>query len=185
MALFLTRITGLKSTRRQSLPSGSELTFTHEMFHSLVHRALTFVFIFDAILLLLPLVSTVAFDSIVGITTIGFDVSYGIPILLKLIFAKDSFPKTPLDLGLYSNLLNILSCIWLFGTSILLFLPQTYPVTESSMNWTVLVVTGFAIIAITYWYTYAKFHFRGPGRGRGDIDSQNEVRMLVDNPVHY
>jgi amino acid transporter len=132
-------------------------------------RALIFVYIFDTILLLLPLASTVAFDSIVGIATIGFDVSYGIPIFLKLLFNYDSFPSTPMSLGWKSNLFNVIAVCWLFGTSILLFLPTENPITANNMNYTVLVVSMVAISATVYWFAYAKDNFRGPGQGKGDI----------------
>lgn len=128
-----------------------------------------FVFIFDAVLLLLPLASTVAFDSIVGIATIGFDISYAIPILLKLVFNYDSFPKTSMSLGKFSNLLNMLSVIWLVGTSILLLLPTQYPVTAESMNYTIIVIAGFSTISLVYWFTYAKDNFRGPKKGHSDV----------------
>lgn len=133
-------------------------------------RSLVFVFIIDAFLLLLPLGSDVAFDSIIGISTIGFYVSYGLPIFLKLIFAWDNFPKTEMSLGRYSNICGILSCIWLFGTSLLLFLPPIYPVTPTSMNWTVVVVLGCGVICLFYWHAYAKKYFRGPSKKANDLE---------------
>lgn len=131
------------------------------------------------LLLLLPLVSTVAFDSIIGISTIGFDVSYGIPILLKVIYNYDNFPPTQMSLGVYSNSLNILSVVWLFGTSILLLLPTASPVTTSSMNYTVVVVGGFSALSAVYWFTYAKDNFRGPSKGKSDVSRESEFDPLL------
>ena len=109
-----------------------------------------------------------AFDSIVGIAVFGFDVSYAIPILLKLIYS-DSFPDTQMSLGPMSRTVNIVSVVWLLGTSILLFFPTTYPITLLSMNWTVVVVGGFSFISLVYWFVYAKDNFRGPKRGKNDV----------------
>lgn len=72
------------------------------------------------------------------------------PILCKLLFNWNTFPQTPMTLGKYSNIFGIIACIWLFGTSILLFFPQSNPVTSETMNWAVVVVPGFGIIALMY-----------------------------------
>lgn len=129
-----------------------------------------FVALMDVLLLLLPLVSDVAFTSIIGVSTIGFQVSYAIPIILKMAFQHDSFPHTPMSLGRYSNICGAVSSVWLIGTSILLFLPPTSPVTANSMNWTVVVVVGFALIGTVYWFVFAKDNFRGPSRRANDIE---------------
>ena len=148
----------------------------------MINRALIFVYIFDFILLLLPLISTVAFTSIVGITTIGFQVSYGIPILLKLIFNYNTFPQTEFSLKNYSNICNIISCFWLFGTSMLLFMPNTYPITYKSMNYTIFVVLSFIIISYFYWIFYAKYNFRGPLRTKNDMIHIND-EIIVHNVI--
>lgn len=57
------------------------------------------VFVFDFLLLLLPLVSSTAFNAILSITTIGFQVSYALPIMLKLIYAWDTFPETEMTIA--------------------------------------------------------------------------------------
>eukprot|EP01035_Chromulina_nebulosa_P019806 gene19806-25750_t len=144
--------------------------------------ALLLVFIFDAVLLLLPLVSEIAFTSILGICTIGLDISYAIPIVLKLVFAYDTFPNTPMSLGKFSNIINILAASFLIFTSILMFLPPTYPVTTESMNWTVLVVAGFALVSFTLWILYAQDNFKGPKRGKADINvsTDESIRLLQD-----
>jgi len=95
-------------------------------------------------------------------------VSYGMPILLKLIFARDNFPITAMSLGPYSNICGVFSCMWLFGTSTLLFLPPVSPVDPTTMNWTVVVVAGFAVISIIFWFAYAGANFRGPARNEND-----------------
>ena len=134
------------------------------------YSALMFAMIFDIFLLLIPLGSTTAFTSIVGIATIGFQVSYGIPILFKLIFCFNDFPKTEMSLNhTISIIFNIISCIYLFGSSCLLFFPTSSPTTTDTMNWTIVVVAGFVFISVIYWVLYAKNNFRGPSRTKNDL----------------
>eukprot|EP01035_Chromulina_nebulosa_P016841 gene16841-22326_t len=145
--------------------------------------ALLVVYTFSSVLVLLPLLSVTAFVSIMGICTIGFDISYAIPIVLKQIFAFDKFPHTPMSLGKFSNIINILAASWLIFTSILLFFPTTYPVTDKTMNWTVLVVFGFGSFSYIYWILYAKDNFQGPKQGKGDIktNSNDEITSLLSD----
>ena len=80
--------------------------------------ALTVVFFICALLMLLPLQpesGATAFLSIVGLCTVGFQVSYAIPILLKVIYMPKDFPATPHSLGKYSRPLGIVSVVWLLG----------------------------------------------------------------------
>lgn len=107
-------------------------------------NAIIFVFIFDAFFLLLPLNSDAAyaFYAIIGLSTLGFQLSYGLPILLKLIYPQPNFPLTKMSLGKWSPYMGVIACIWLFGTCTFLFLPLTTPVTETNMNYLVVVATG-------------------------------------------
>ena len=47
-------------------------------------RIIFLVFLMDALLCLLPLASSTAFTAITGICTIGYQISYAIPILLRV-----------------------------------------------------------------------------------------------------
>ena len=135
-------------------------------------RAIFFVFIFDALLLLLPLNSNsgvTAFESIVGLCTLGFQISYGLPILLKLYF-NTTLPDAPLSLGEWSRPMGLVSVIWLFGTSSFFFLQSEYPVTASNFNYLVAVVAAVVLICALYWNLQGHKTFRGPNRGKS-VDS--------------
>ncbi len=89
---------------------------------------------------------------------------------LKLVFTWNTFPETEMSLGPYSNICGIFAVAWLFGTSILLFLPPGAPVDEESMNWTIVVVGGFGLVCFIYWFLYANKNFRGPSHRGGDME---------------
>jgi len=131
-------------------------------------RTVFLIWIFDTILLLLQLVSTEAFGAIVSLTTIGFQISYAIPIWLRVTHAKDSFPQAGFHLGKYSLLCGWISATWLTLTSLLFFWPFEYPVTWSNMNYTSVVVLVISIIAALFWIFNARHWFEGPRRGKTD-----------------
>jgi len=129
-------------------------------------RAIFFIFAIDAALLLLPLNATAntAFVSITSIATIGFQVSYAIPVSMKLIYYRLDFPETPMSLGGWSIPCGVLFSVWLYGTSFLFFLPTASPVTTDTMNWTAVTVTGFIMVASINWIFHSQYVFHGPKR---------------------
>ena len=65
-------------------------------------NAIMFVCLCDSCLQLIPLDTTngaVAFNAIIGLTVVGFQLSYALPIFFKVIFPQPSFPRTAMDLG--------------------------------------------------------------------------------------
>ena len=151
-------------------------------------NALMLVWGLDALILLLPLGTTVAFYSITGIVTIGFQVSYGIPILLKLLFVNKRFedevvfPLTPLSLGKWSRVFGVISCVWLFGTSCIFFLPTVSPVEDDTMNYTIVIIAGFFSIGVVNWLLNSQYHFRGPKRTHLSAKQTYEMKQISAAP---
>jgi amino acid transporter len=123
-----------------------------------------FVFCIDCILLLLQLASTTAFTAIIAITTLGFQISYLMPILFRCTAARKTFPLGEFNLGPFGVPIAIISSIWLSATSIVMFFPAQYPVTKDNMNYTVVIVGGVLLIAAIYWFVSARYWFVGPKR---------------------
>lgn len=61
------------------------------------------------------------------------------------------------------------------GTSCLLFLPLTYPVTESTMNWLIVVVGGISFLCGINWIISGQYNFKGPKR---DPTATGQVLLL-------
>ena len=76
-------------------------------------NSIIFVALCDTCLQLIPLDTTngsVAFNAIIGLCVLGFQLSYALPIFFKVIFPQPTFPRTAMDLGtawLYSPLFCI------------------------------------------------------------------------------
>jgi len=129
------------------------------------------IFVFDAILLTLPLVNPQAFAAIVSLTTIGFQISYAIPIWLRITHSKNTFQQGQFHLGKFSIICGWISALWLTLTSLLFFWPFKYPVNETNMNYTIVVVGVVAGCATTFWVASARHWFKGPKRDKRLTDT--------------
>ena len=142
-----------------------------------------FVFVIDALLLLLQLASATAFEAIIAIATLGYQISYFMPILFRCTAARKIFPKGEFNLGRFGSPIAIISSVWLGITSIIMLFPSTYPVTKDNMNYAVVIVSGVLLIAAIYWFASARHWFIGPKRtddeklGASKDENQTEMRQ--------
>ena len=131
-------------------------------------RIIFLVFIMDVLLCLLPLISTTAFEAITGVSAIGYQISYAIPILLRLTVSKSTFKRSAFDLGRLSLPIGWVSVVWLFLTSLFFLLPLRFDKdmrqTWDDFNYTSPVVAGILVVAFIYWYAAARKFFTGPKR---------------------
>lgn len=137
--------------------------------HQTPAKAIFLVFILDALILLLPLTNPtnglVAFSAITGLATIGFQVSYGIPIFLRVATASGRavMKNSPGFFSRYCAIPSgIIASIWLFGTSVFLFFPIAAPVDDQNMNYVCVVVGGVVIMMALYWVLGGRTRFNGP-----------------------
>jgi len=121
-----------------------------------------FVFIIDALFLLLQLVSTTVFTALVATAALGYQISYLMPILFRCTTARHKFPLGDFSLGRLSMPIAIISCIWLFITTIIMFFPFEYPIKKDNMNYAIVIIGGAAVIPLIYWIVSARHRFVGP-----------------------
>jgi len=135
-------------------------------------RSVLLVFVVDALLLLLPLTTMgmdpkygpIAFNAVTSITVIGYQISYAIPIFLRVAVKPRQFVRGDFHLGPFSLVIGWIAAIWLTVTSIFLFFPFSAPVNKYNMNYTCLVVGGFMMLAGSHWWLGARHTFEGPKR---------------------
>lgn len=119
---------------------------------------------FLSFVLALPsLGSTVAFAAATSIATIGLYISYGIPILLRII-GRSRFEKGPWHLGKFSIPIAVIACLWIATIAILFILPQAYPVTAQTLNYSIVAVGIVMTYAMGFWLISARKWFEGPRR---------------------
>lgn len=150
-------------------------------------NALLFIWFLGSCVIILQLGSAVAFTSITAISTIGYQISYAIPIILKLAFHNDyfegkvAFPNTEFSLTSWSRPIGFIASMWLVASSFVLFLPTLGPfsaITNDTMNWSVVIVFGLVVIALLNWIFNARFHFKGP------IRFMDEKAALAPTDIH-
>ena len=115
-----------------------------------------------AFLLGLPyLWNVTAYAAVTSIAVIGLYIAYVIPTFLRL-RQGEAFARGPWHLGRWSRIVGIIAVGWVGVITVLFMLPQAYPVTWATFNYTpiaVLVVLGFAGI---WWLVSARNWFTGP-----------------------
>lgn len=203
-SMTVTSRIGFAMVRDGAMP-GSKFLYAVEPRTKAPIRMIILVFIIDVLLCCLPLVNSTAFAAITGITTIGFQISYAMPILMRLTASKDTFVQSPaFNLGRWSILIGWISCIWLIVTSCIFFFPTQFDAdmhqTASDFNYTCVVVGCTLLLALTYWFLPRRFggarwHFVGPRRKDGieggtatthaDIAKHNEQQQQSEMPYPY
>ncbi|KAJ2895329.1 APC amino acid permease [Zalerion maritima] len=115
------------------------------------------------ILALPSLGSDVAFAAATSIATIGLYISYGLPILIGMIW-HENFKKMrgPFSLGFMSRPVASVACCWIGCITVVFCLPTANPVTDQTLNYTVVAVGIIAVGALLAWGLWARRWFTGP-----------------------
>lgn len=167
----------------------SSLGTVHPLLHTPVNSTIALFFLQSA-LLLIPLSNyggSEAFYTILSICVVGLQISYLIPIALKVysFHLSDGMVArlggSQMSLGFLSYPLGVLSSIWLFFTTLLLLLPTSYPITAASMNYACVAVGATILIGWLNWEVNSKHVFVGPPRlfDAFEDDSAGESEPLL------
>ena len=105
--------------------------------------------------------SPVAYAAVTSIAVIGLYIAYGIPILLRL-RAGDSFQRGPWHLGRWSRPVGTIAVVWIAFIAVLFVLPQVYPITLTTFNYSIVAVAVVAIGTSIWWMASARNWFKGP-----------------------
>lgn len=93
---------------------------------------------------------------------ISINVSYGLPLLCRLIWVRNEMPKGPFNLGKLSIPLNMVSVAWVAFFGVILCVPSVSPVTPETMNWASVMICGIMGFSIIFWYISGRKYYKGP-----------------------
>ena len=132
-SLTVTSRIAFAMVRDGALPGSEQLRFVWGVTKSPIFTVLL-VFVADALLLLLPLATTVALNAVLSITVIGYQISYAIPILLRATTGRATFVQGAFNLGKWSMPVHVAGGAWLFLTSFIFLWPTKWPVAVSGVK---------------------------------------------------
>lgn len=128
-------------------------------------RAVLFSTVFLALLGLLNIASTTAFNAILSLSVVGLYVSYLIPVILMLytrIKRPEHLRYGPWKLGKLGIPVNIIAIGFTAFTSVIMVFPPYQPVTALNMNYASPVLGGVLILSLCYWMFKGRKHYAGP-----------------------
>ncbi|BEJ15277.1 hypothetical protein CspHIS471_0410440 [Cutaneotrichosporon sp. HIS471] len=115
-----------------------------------------------ALLGLIYLGSSAAFNAFTGVATICLGCSYAFPIFCSLLRRRKMVRNAPYSLGKFGWVINSITVIWITFTIALFCMPTAIPVTPQSMNYASVVFAGFSAIAALWYVTYGHKNYKGP-----------------------
>lgn len=113
------------------------------------------------------------FSTVISLSTFGFYLSYGMPLLARLLNLRKhrEITGTAYSLGKYGPWLNGLGLFFLAFAGVDFNFPQVGPVTADNMNYCSAAFGVIALTAVVTWFGGARGTFTGP-------DIQVEGRVL-------
>ena len=127
-------------------------------------RSISFCAIVSAIIGLINIGSTVAFNAIVSLSIAGIFVSYLIVIVLMVLKrVKRETPELgPWSLGWAGLPVNLFAACSLLISVVFSFFPPATPVTPKTMNWSCLMWGGSTIVGLVYYALLGRKIYHGP-----------------------
>ena len=137
-----------------------------------------------ALLGLINLGSTTAFNAMVSLALLGQYTTYVLPtifILARRIHPKKNIPFGPWALGKWGIPINIFTIAFSFLTIAFNVLPPFFPVTAANMNYAGPVFGAALIICGLLWFVIGERHYAGPIK---EVMENGNVRSaLLDRQV--
>jgi choline transport protein len=127
-------------------------------------RSVIFCATVTALIGLINIGSTAAFNAIVSLTIAGLFLSYLFPILLMIRkrVKGEHVRMGPWTLGKFGLPCNIIAACFLVISTLFSFFPPALPVTLVTMNWSCVVFGGVVIIGLVYYVLLGRNVYHGP-----------------------
>ncbi|UPK95745.1 hypothetical protein LCI18_006680 [Fusarium solani-melongenae] len=148
--------------RDKSTPFDRHLSKVNKSLQIPVH-AVVLVTVLQMLLGFIYLGNTTAFNAILSMAIIGMYSSYALPII-QMMWARGriigSNDYGPFKLGrIFGPVANVISLIWITVVIIFSVFPTSMPVIPQSMNYSIVVMTGWVLFGIVYYIFYGRYKF--------------------------
>ncbi|KAG7881636.1 hypothetical protein KL905_000878 [Ogataea polymorpha] len=134
------------------------------------------------LLLLLMFGGETPIDAIFSVGAIGSFISFTVPTLLRITYARNTFQKGPWHLGAFSIPSGVVAVCFVTLMIPILNFPQYKGAdnTPDMMNWTVLVYWGSMFLCMVWYVVYAHKVYKGP---KSNLDKDQLVTDDEDNVI--
>ncbi|KAF3024904.1 hypothetical protein E8E14_012734 [Neopestalotiopsis sp. 37M] len=130
--------------------------------------ALALTTVVQMVLGLINLGSSSAFLAFVSVGVMALAASYGLPIAISMFHRRTEVSgarwRMPAAIGWTANILAI---VWIVFEIILFSMPTVLPVTETSMNYAIVVFVGFMALSAVWYVLHAHKVYKGPPESDG------------------
>ena len=108
--------------------------------------------------------SSAILTTLFALSSISLFIAYLIPIFLRMISANPQAPtkEGKFSIGSFSQVNNLVSCIWLIYTVVACCLQSSYPVNTGNFNFAGPVLILVLMVVSIWWVLDAKNWFKGP-----------------------
>ncbi|KAL1720182.1 amino acid permease-domain-containing protein [Schizophyllum commune] len=160
-----------KVTSLSASSSFNLFTSTSSNHHSsdLPLNALLLSLAVQALLGLIYLGSSAAFNAFVGVEVMCLGASYAMPIVMLLLSGRKDAEDAPYALGKWGWVCNVVAVLWVALEMILFSMPAVLPVEMETMSaderladYASVVFVGFAAISAGWYMINGRFHYAGP-----------------------
>ncbi|ORZ03010.1 amino acid/polyamine transporter I [Syncephalastrum racemosum] len=127
-------------------------------------NAVWFNVLVSGIVGILYMINSTAYEAIVSVNTIGSQLSYLVPIVLRITVSRKTFKPGPWNLGRYSTIAGVISSCWLIFTCALFICPTEAPITPDTMNYAIVPFAFIMICSVGYYAIWGRKWFTGPVR---------------------
>jgi choline transport protein len=127
-------------------------------------NAILLAAVLQAILSLIFIGNTTAFNAFIALSTVGINLSYCLPVFLYLVYGRWNLKieKGPFNLGRFGPFVNFVAVCWTAFLTIFLMFPSYQPVTPENMNYAVVILAFVFVFATVLWFAWGRKVFTGP-----------------------
>ncbi|KAK4940496.1 hypothetical protein LTR10_019370 [Elasticomyces elasticus] len=129
-------------------------------------RMIVLVSVLQGLLGFIYLGNTTAFNAILSMAIIGMYFSYILPIIYMLVYGRNKLARSdygPFRLGkVAGTFVNIAAILWLVLAIVFSTFPNFEPVTSQNMNYSTVVLAGWVVFGVAYYFLFGRRVYTGP-----------------------
>ncbi|KAL1741306.1 amino acid transporter [Schizophyllum fasciatum] len=169
--------------RDKAIPGHRTFAQVNARFSELPLNAFLLCIAVQALLGLIFLGSSAAFNAFVGVEVMCLGASYAIPVIVLLAGGREGVEGAPYSLGQWGSAINVTAVLWVALEMVLFSMPSALPVDKSTMNYASVVFVGFATISGAWYTINGRFHYNGPPVGEEYDASSSSANECRDKPA--